>query len=269
MEALAPGRVERRDDGFWRISYVPAALREVPEPLRRRCDLPSESYAAITFDKSDLDAYRSLTFVGPGHPLFKAVVHHVLARFGSDLKRGAVLHDPAGEFEGLLWLLVGGVADGLGRVAGKELFALFQPLGGDEWKQISPARLLDFEPISTAFAGPQSSDGSGGLWSALSDDEGAHRQRLAEVDAVVDWSLDHVLDPYLAELQERRREETDIIRDYLRRFFNVLIARSQGKLMEYEQKMSWQDRIVIDPEILVGKPVVKGTRIRMTPLPGA
>jgi uncharacterized protein (DUF433 family) len=25
--------------------------------------------------------------------------------------------------------------------------------------------------------------------------------------------------------------------------------------------MSWQDRIVIDPEILVGKPVVKGTRL--------
>jgi uncharacterized protein (DUF433 family) len=95
----------------------------------------------------------------------------------------------------------------------------------------------------------------------LSDDEGAYRQRLAEADAVVDWSLDHVLDPFLAEFQEQRREETGIIRDYLRRSFNVLIARSQGKLMEYEQTMSWQDRIVIDPEILVGKPVVKGTRL--------
>jgi uncharacterized protein (DUF433 family) len=57
------------------------------------------------------------------------------------------------------------------------------------------------------------------------------------------------------------REETGIICDHLWRSFNVLIARSQGKLMEYEQKMSWQDRIVIDPEILVGKPVVKGTRL--------
>jgi len=25
--------------------------------------------------------------------------------------------------------------------------------------------------------------------------------------------------------------------------------------------MNWQDRIVIDPEILVGKPIIKGTRI--------
>ena len=25
--------------------------------------------------------------------------------------------------------------------------------------------------------------------------------------------------------------------------------------------MSWQDRIVIDPKVLVGKPVVKGTRL--------
>jgi hypothetical protein len=44
------------------------------------------------------------------------------------------------------------------------------------------------------------------------------------------------LEPYLAELQATRREETAIIRDYLRRSFDVLIARAQGKLMDYEQR---------------------------------
>jgi len=29
----------------------------------------------------------------------------------------------------------------------------------------------------------------------------------------------------------------------------------------YNRRMDWQDRIVVDPEILVGKPVVKGTRL--------
>jgi uncharacterized protein (DUF433 family) len=30
---------------------------------------------------------------------------------------------------------------------------------------------------------------------------------------------------------------------------------------EYDQRMSWRERIVIDPEILAGKPVVRGTRL--------
>jgi superfamily II DNA or RNA helicase len=258
MDTLAPGRLEQRDDGtstglstgFWRIPYVPAALRDVPDTVRRRHGVPAESYTAITFDKADLDAHHRLTFVGPGHPLFEAVVHHVLARFSPDLARGAVLRDPAGKAEGLFWLLVGSVEDGLGRVAGRRLFAIFQPLDGSELLQVSPARLLDFEPPTDARADParadparadparagQQSSTAGGLLSALSESSETYRQRLTESDTVIDWSLDHVLDPYLADLQARRQEETDIIRDYLRRSFNVLIARSQGKLMEYEQR---------------------------------
>jgi superfamily II DNA or RNA helicase len=219
MEALAPGRVERRDDGFWRIAYVPAALREVPEALRRRHGTPAESYPAITFDKADLEAHRSLTFVGPGQSLFEAVVHHALARFGPSLAQGAVLRDPAGEAEGLFWLLAGSVEDGLGRTAGKRLFGLFQPLDSGGWQRMSPARLLDFEAPAEPLPVPQ-----------------GHRQGLTDDGAAVDWSLDHVLEPYLAELQAERREETGIIRDYLQRSFDVLIARAQGKLMEYEQK---------------------------------
>ncbi len=219
LEALAPGRLERRDDGFYRIPYVPAALREVPEILRRRHGAPEESYAALTFDKADLPAYPSLAFVGPSHPLFEAVVHHILARFSPDLSRGAILHDPAGEAEGLVWLLVGSVEDGLGRVAGKRLFAIFQSLSGEPLRRISPTRLLDFDSPAEP---PSLPDG--------------YPQRLADSDAVVDWSLDHVLDPYLAELQGEREKEAGIIRDYLQRSFNVLIARAQGKLMEYEQK---------------------------------
>jgi superfamily II DNA or RNA helicase len=221
MEALASGRLERRDDGYWRISYVPAALREVPEDLRRRYGQPAEGYTAITFDKDDLAIHPHVTFVGPGQPLFEAVVHHVLARFGPDLAKGAILRDPAGEAEGLLWLLVGSVDDGLGRVAGRRLFALYNPLGGDELVRVSPARLLDLDPPGDSLPLPE-----------------AYQKRLAGIERVVDWSLDQVLDPYLAELQAGRTEETGIIRDYLRRSFDVLIARAQGKLMEYEHKAS-------------------------------
>ena len=33
------------------------------------------------------------------------------------------------------------------------------------------------------------------------------------------------------------------------------------KLRVEEDKLNWEDRIVIDPEILAGKPIVRGTRL--------
>jgi superfamily II DNA or RNA helicase len=219
MRALAPGRLETRDDGFWRIPYVPAALRELPEPLRRRYGVPAESYMAITFDKADLQSDRALTFVGPGHPLFESVIHHVLARYGPDLAAGAVLRDPGDKAAGLFWLLQGSVEDGLGRVAGRRLFALYQPLDGGPLREVSPGRLLDFEPAKPPAILPA-----------------AYRPSPADSQSAEEWSLDHVLEPYLAELQAGRGRESGIIRDYLRRSFDTLIARSQGKLMEYEQR---------------------------------
>ena len=46
---------------------------------------------------------------------------------------------------------------------------------------------------------------------------------------------------------------------------NVLIEELLQQLREgprrYHQGMSWPDRIVIDPEVLAGKPVIRGTRL--------
>jgi superfamily II DNA or RNA helicase len=219
LRALAPGRLELRDDGFWRIPYVPAFLRDLPEPVRRRYGIPAESYLALTFDKADLQADRALTYVGPGHPLFEAVAHHVLARYAPDLAAGAVLRDPEDRAAGLYWLLQGDVEDGLGRVAGRRLFTLYQPLDGGPLREVSPGRLLDFEPVKAPTSLPAT-----------------FQLALADAEAAEEWSLDHVLEPYLNELQTGRTRETGIIRDYLRRSFDTLIARSQGKLMEYEQR---------------------------------
>ena len=42
-----------------------------------------------------------------------------------------------------------------------------------------------------------------------------------------------------------------------------LIRRLQilGRPARYYQGMSWPDRIVVDPEVLAGKPVIRGTRL--------
>ncbi len=106
-----------------------------------------------------------------------------------------------------------------------------------QFTEVSPARLLDFEPLVELTAKEQSSlreDNFKENFAFLA----SSRFNLSQLspEPVIEWSLDHILDPYLDALQTRRQAETRIIRDYLRRSFDVLIARSQGKLMEYEQK---------------------------------
>ena len=59
---------------------------------------------------------------------------------------------------------------------------------------------------------------------------------LADPATVKEWSLDKVLEPYLTDAQTRRSQETAIVQDYLRRSFDVLIARSQAKLIDYERR---------------------------------
>jgi uncharacterized protein (DUF433 family) len=41
----------------------------------------------------------------------------------------------------------------------------------------------------------------------------------------------------------------------------LVMSGAQGQRTGRRQFMTWQERIVIDPEILVGKPIVKGTRL--------
>lgn len=38
-------------------------------------------------------------------------------------------------------------------------------------------------------------------------------------------------------------------------------AGSERGILNRENRMDWHNRIIVDPKILVGKPVVKGTRI--------
>src|SRR5690606_19466243 len=80
---------------------------------------------------------------------------------------------------------------------------------------------LDFEAPSEPIAAPD-----------------ALTALLAGRGDMIAWSITHLLEPYLRELAERRAREVDIVRRYLRESFDVLIARSDGLLMEYEARQA-------------------------------
>lgn len=220
METLWPGRVEQRTDGRWRIRHVPADLRNLPPDVVQQYGQPSDQYLAFTFD---LDESRrtGVEFVGPGHALFEAVMHHTLLRFRDDLDRGAVFIDPDGQREGLIWLIQGRINDGLGNIVGQKLFALYHPANGGPIEELPPSIFLDYEAPAEPVTAPDH-------LAAL----------LAERGNIIGWSIAHLLEPYRRELAERRTREVGIVQRYLRESFDVLIARSDGLLMDYEAKQA-------------------------------
>jgi superfamily II DNA or RNA helicase len=213
------GRVERRADDLWRIEWVPARIRSLPLEVERRLGKVCQTYRQFTFHKDDLEHHRDADFVAPGHPLFEAVVHHVLQQYGPALREGAVFLDPEGKAGGVMWFMRGGICDGRGETVGERLFAAFESQDGGLARR-SPVALLDLQV------------GQDGETVVLAD------QVSQGAEAVVDWSLDRVLDPYLAELRQRRLRELQVKERYLKHSLNTLISQSNRKLGEYHQRQA-------------------------------
>ena len=219
MEAIWPGRLDQRADGFYRIRAVPRDLQTVPDELTARYGPVRDTYNIIIFDKEDAKRHDTGEFVGPGHALFEAVSYHVMQRFGTMLKQGAVFTDPDGLYHGLVWLVEGTIQDGMGNIAGRKLSAVYQPLDGGQRQQIHPGQLLDFVPADGGVGLPQGVDAS-----------------IADEDDLLGWYIGDVLTDYLAELQANRERESEIVERYLKQSFRSLLARSQGMLTEYYEK---------------------------------
>jgi hypothetical protein len=220
FEALGEGTLQEREDSVWAIDWLRAALRDVPRSLVRRFGEPKKRYRRFTFHKerakSEHAASLTPEFVAPGHPLFEAVRYQAEDRFTSALREGAVFYDPEGR-EGRLWFLRGSVRDGHGDVVGERLFAVFEAEDGD-LEQWSLTVLLDLD-------GAEESPNI-----ALKDAMPEARKR------VIDWSLDHCLDPYFEELTERRTREAEIKRRYLTRSFNTRISASMKKIGQHKRR---------------------------------
>jgi superfamily II DNA or RNA helicase len=220
FEALFPGRVEQRADGNWRIRHVPADLRSIPPELASRYGQPANEYLRFTFD-IDESKRTGVEFVGPGHTLFEALSHLTLTRFRDDLEQGAIFLDPDNCREGLIWLIEATVNDGNGSVVGQQLFAVYQSADGVTLESLQPSVFLDFGNPNTPANIPEPV-------TTLANARGK----------VLGWCIQNLLAPYRQQVADRRAGEIEIVRRYLRESFDVLIARSDGMLMDYEHKQS-------------------------------
>ncbi len=205
--------LERRRDGLWRLPYVPAEIRNMPLSFRHRFGEVFREYGKIAFDKA-LARRCNAEFVAPGHPLLEALIERILERASDDLKKGVAFADPDGQLDGWLWFVEGEIRDGLNRIAGRRLFAIYQPVQGN-LRPVNPSILWDLKAGTSV---PPDSAGDDGE------------------DAVVAYAVEHVLESYRAELLEERKREAEIRRKYGLRSLELMIMESQARLMDYETR---------------------------------
>jgi hypothetical protein len=204
--------------GLWSIGRVPPDLRNQPEAQERRYGKVGLVYPKLTFNKEQLGDYTDVEFVGPGHPLFEAVVERVLREYGPALRQGAVFYNADAAEPTILWLIKSGVEDGRGQTVGERLFAVHHAAA--RYRKSQPYALLDLKaPENPPALAPE-------LKAAAVDE-----------DAAVEWSLDEVVAPYFGEIEERRRRELAIKEKYVRKSLQFLISESNKKIARYDAQL--------------------------------
>jgi len=206
-------RLERRQDGLWRVPHVPLPLRTVSQEFRHRYGEVFPEYNRISFDK-ETARQKGAVFVAPGHPLLESVIERILERCTDDLERGAVFADPDGRLDGYLWFLEGEVHDGAGEVVGRRLFALFGPADGGDPRPVNSSILWDLIPLPPA----------------------ADAETPPSEEAVVALFAETTLEAYRAELLRERQRHAEVRRRYGLRSLEQLILDSQARLIEYETR---------------------------------
>ncbi|MCS6826246.1 MAG: DUF3883 domain-containing protein, partial [Caldilinea sp.] len=206
-------QIEKRRDGLWRTPSVPYELRNVSQEFKHRFGEVFREYSKIAFDKKTARS-REAMFVAPGHPLLESLIEGIFARCQADMQRGAVFADPDGRLDGWLWFLQGELRDGNDDVAGKRLFAVFQPADGGDLRLVSGSILWDLKPLEQSEAAEPS---------------------LPKED-IIAFAVDHALEPYRAEILSERQREARIREKYGLRSLEQMILTSQARLIEYETR---------------------------------
>lgn len=220
-------RLRANEPGVWVIDAVPQFIR-LAAPKGHSI---KPSYPQIVFSKALHDQYPGAALVGPGHPLFDALLTLVQGTYGDTLTQGAQFAVPPSE-QGLFWLLETTVKDGTGSVAGQQLVGVRQAPDGS-FSPIDPLALLDVEPIAAT--------GEEDEQAALPQDL---RTLAGRPQSVETWCKEEILTPYLATLRDRRQHEANVREDYLQRSLDTLIAEQTTKILMHASNERERNRDV-------------------------
>ena len=240
-------KIEKRDDGLWRITSVPFEIRNQPYDFKIKFGEVQREYAKISFDKER--AFKGQAeFVAMGHPLLEAVVKTILIRYAQSAADGATFIDPEGKMDGVIWFLEAEIRDGKNEVAGKRLFSVYQDLSAcasqavrnNTLSFLNPAVLWDLKPEPKHSGHSNLSDlqtqAEAPACAAGTADMSAQAGISLDKDAVVSFVISEGLENYKKELLKIRQRDAEIKRKYGIRSLESMILDSEGKISDYETR---------------------------------
>ena len=177
------GRMIRREAGRFEIENIPAQVR-----VGAAGPLATHHYR-VTFDVERIapDGLARADLLGPGHPLYEAVIDEVTETYAGVLSRGSVLGSSLLTKPCVLAGVVEEIVDG----SGQQVARRFQYVYVDEHGVVTPAGPAPYLDYTTP-AESAAEHGRALPW--LTDVE----------SSAVSWIGAHQLPTYLAEVQDRR-----------------------------------------------------------------
>jgi len=207
---LAGGKFRERKDGFLTIESIPYDIKVIAEEdnSRRKFGPLLKSYPKVTFDKDIAFKNPDSELVSFGHPLFEAVLEYIERNYENDLKKGAVFVDPEGKLDGYIVFYEGEIKDGLNKIVGKKLFAIY--VDKNEVKSISPTI----------------------LWELAEGESKKEQININPKDRRVIQQVISEMESYKEQKLEERRREADIKKKYGIKSLEYFLVKFDGELIE-------------------------------------
>jgi len=216
------GKIEKKGK-YYAIDSVPYELRKLNKDygFKNRFGEIHPSYANITFYK-ELASSPEAEFIAPGHTLLEAVNEKILKDFSKPWDQFSVFGDPTNKKEGVLWFVIGEVTDGLGQIAGKKVFCIYQDIKGsiNSDATLNSSILWDLKPLDN--------------YKPAKD----LKNLIADKEYIQDYIISEILFPYREEVEKRKIKECKIKEKYGLRSLEYLIQESNDKLLQYQYRQN-------------------------------
>lgn len=225
----AGGKIRELKNGLIAIESIPYEIRDIAqrEDFKNRYGILSKQYPKATFDKEVAFGNPMVEFISFGHPLFEALLEWTLKEFKESAERGAFFKDPSGRLNGYLWFYVGEIKDGKGEIAGKRIFAIYQPEDmqpeENRFKEVNPAILWDLSPVHNAHDLKPKLD--------LLDEK------------VILLFVIKCLEKYRAEILKERQRQAEVKKKYGLNSLNHLIDKLDTEILELIERQREGEKV--------------------------